>query len=109
MPDAPDVTPHPADPADPAPADPAPAGPGDAAVVPVGEVAQVRRAPRYRAFALAGAVTGVLVAVVATLVVAAATGRDADLGYAALFSATGAALLGALGGAVVAVLLDRRS
>jgi Mg/Co/Ni transporter MgtE len=90
-------------------ASPAPGEPDDARVAPVGQVAQVRRAPRYRAFALAGAVAGAVVAVVASLVVAGVTGRDAELGYATLVAAVGAALLGALAGAVVAVLLDRRS
>jgi len=100
--ETPDATPVPA-------ASPTPGTPDADRVAPVVEVAQVRRAPRYRAFALAGALGGVLVAVVATLVVAGVTGRDADLGYAALFTALGAALLGAIVGAVVAVLLDRRS
>lgn len=82
--------------------------PGDGGV-PVGAVASVRRAPRYRAFALAGALAAALVAVVAALVVAGVSGRDADLGAAVLFSALGAALLGGLAGAVVAVAIDRRS
>lgn len=86
-----------------------PDAPDAAPQVAVGAVAQVRRAPRYRAFGLAGALAGVVVALVATLVVAGVTGRDAVLGYAALFTGLGAAALGALVGMVVAVLLDRRS
>jgi uncharacterized membrane protein YeaQ/YmgE (transglycosylase-associated protein family) len=87
---------------------PAPGAPDDD-VARVGAVAEVRHAPRYRAFALAGALLGAVLGVVGTFVVAAVTGRDANLGYAALFTGLGAALLGAIAGAVVAVLLDRRS
>lgn len=76
--------------------------------VPVAQVARVRRAPRYRAFALAGAGLCVLVAVIATLVVAAASGRTEGLGAALAFSAIAAATLGGLVGAVVAVLVERR-
>ena len=92
----------------PAPA-PVSGEPDDAAVAPVSAVADVRHAPRYRSFAVAGALLGAVVGVVATLVVAVATGRDASLGYASLFTGIGVALLGAIAGAVVAVLLDNRS
>lgn len=88
--------------------DAAPGEPDDAAVAAVRAVAEVRRAPRYRAFAVAGALLAGVLAVAATLVVALATGRDANLGYAAVLTGLGAAVLGAIAGAVVAVLLDRR-
>lgn len=81
---------------------------GDAVVLVEG-VARVRRAPRYRAFALAGALGAVVLGVLVTLVVALATGRDADLGWALLAVVIGLGLAGALVGAVAAVLLDRRT
>lgn len=71
----------------------------------VAEPAVVRRAPRYRAFVLAGALVGVLVAVVLVLVVPGdqALGRGPVLVFVALTAVAVTALLGA----VVAVLVDR--
>ena len=73
--------------------------------VPVRASAHVRRAPRYRAFALAGATVAALVAAAGVL----AFGRRDDLGLALPTAMAAAAALGALVGSVVAVLLDRRS
>ncbi len=67
--------------------------------------AHVRRAPRYRAFALVGATVAALVAAAGVL----AFGRRDDLGLALPTAMAAAAALGALVGSVVAVLLDRRS
>lgn len=75
--------------------------PGD---VPVSDRAQVRRAPRYRAFVLLGAVLLAVPALVAVL----AGGAGSQALPAAVFTVGIAALLGALLGGVVAVLLDRR-
>ena len=71
----------------------------------VAEPAVVRRAPRYRAFVLAGALVGVLLAVVLVLVVPGdqALGRGPVLVFVALTAVAVTALLGA----VVAVLVDR--
>lgn len=77
----------------------------DAATVPVRASAHVRRAPRYRAFALAGALGAAVVAAALVL----AFGRRDDVAAALLFAMAGAAALGALVGSAVAVLLDRRS
>lgn len=88
-----------------APAEGSDAGPQ----VQVSAVARVRRAPRYRAFALAGAGLAAAIGVVSALVVAGVTGRDGDLGYVLVFTVVGAVLVGAIAGAVVAVLVDRRS
>ena len=69
--------------------------------------ATLRRAPRYRAFVVAGAVLGLVVAVVLVLlgVGRTAAGTGVVLGFvAAVLALTGASL-----GAVVAVLVDRRS
>lgn len=71
----------------------------------VAEPAVVRRAPRYRAFVLAGAMVGVLVAIVLVLVVPG----DQPLGTGPVLVFLGliAVLVAALLGAVVAVLVDR--
>lgn len=92
-----------------------PAGPHDvpAAVPSAEELARIavpatlRRAPRYRAFVVAGAVLGLIVALVLVLVGVGRTeaGTGVVLGFVgAVLALTGAAL-----GAVVAVLVDRRS
>lgn len=82
----------------------------------VAEPATVRRAPRYRAFVLSGVVVGVLVAFV--LVLTLGGGRDdapdsglPDLGTAPvlIFTALTFAVVGALLGGLIALLLDRRS
>lgn len=71
----------------------------------VAEPAVVRRAPRYRSFVLAGALVGVLLAVVLVLVVPGdqALGRGPVLVFVGLTAVAVTALLGA----VVAVLVDR--
>ena len=67
--------------------------------------ARLRRAPRYRAFGLTGALLAALLGAVLVLV----TGPDGgDRGYALLFVVLGSAVLGAILGGLVAVLLDRR-
>ena len=67
--------------------------------------ARLRRAPRYRAFG----VTGALVAAVLGAVLVLVTGPEGgDPGYALLFVLLGSALIGAVLGGLVAVLLDRR-
>ncbi|TQL03045.1 histidine kinase [Cellulomonas sp. SLBN-39] len=81
--------------------------------------ARVRRAPRYRAFVVTGALLGLLVAVVLVAVL----GDDRALegvgggmlplldgvGGVRAVVGTGGAILGALAGGVVALLADRRS
>lgn len=71
----------------------------------VAEPAVVRRAPRYRSFVLAGALVGVLLAVVLVLVVPGdqPLGRGPVLVFVGLTAVAVMALLGA----VVAVLVDR--
>ncbi|WP_246169506.1 hypothetical protein [Actinotalea subterranea] len=69
--------------------------------------ARVRRAPRYRAFVLAGALVGLLVAVVAVLVLPGDNGLGR--GPVVVFVGLVGVLVGALGGAVVAVVQDRAS
>lgn len=73
--------------------------------------ATVRRAPRYRAFVVAGAVLGLLVAVVVVLLglTRAASGTDPRVGVVLGFVGAALALVGAALGAVLAVLVDRRS
>ena len=95
---------------EPAPGAPAPRGDDDALPSPeelraVAEPAVVRRAPRYRSFVLAGALVGMLLAVVLVLVVPGdqALGRGPVLVFVALTAVAVTALLGA----VVAVLVDR--
>lgn len=65
----------------------------------------VRRAPRYRAFVLAGALVGLLVAAVVVLVGPA--GGELGRGPVLVFVGLTLALVGGLGGALVAALLDR--
>lgn len=71
----------------------------------VAEPAVVRRAPRYRSFVLAGAMVGVLLAIVLVLVVPG----DQPLGRGPVLVFVGltGVLVTALLGAVVAVLVDR--
>lgn len=95
-----------AEPTDAEPADAQPA-PGPEELARRAEPATVRRAPRYRAFVLAGLVVGLLVAVV--LVLARVDPDRAGAGPAAAIAALGLATCGALAGAVAAVLADRRS
>lgn len=71
----------------------------------VAEPAVVRRAPRYRAFVQAGAVVGVLVAIV--LVLAVPGDQPLGRGPVLVFLGLTAVLVAALLGAVVAVLVDR--
>lgn len=68
----------------------------------------VRRAPRYRRFVQVGVLLGVLVAIVLVLVLPA---QEGSVGRATVvvFVAGAGALVGALLGAVVALLVDRRS
>ena len=76
----------------------------------------LRRAPRYRAFVAAGIVVGALAAVLVVTFVpdAGGPGGTADpagvgRGVVLFFVTLATCLLGALLGALVAVLLDRRS
>jgi hypothetical protein len=71
----------------------------------VAEPAVVRRAPRYRSFVLAGALVGVLLAVV--LVLAVPGDQPLGRGPVLVFVALTAVAVTALLGAVVAVLVDR--
>ena len=81
--------------------------------------ATVRRAPRYRAFVVAGALLGMVVAVTAALVTSAGSGvgegsvgvlpfLDGQNGVRVVMAVTGI-LLGGLVGAGAAVVADRRS
>jgi hypothetical protein len=72
---------------------------GDDAVV--AEVVAVRRAPRYRAFVGVGALAFAVVAALVTLV------ADGLPGLVVVLLAGGAAVLGGLLGALIAVLADR--
>ncbi|EYR64315.1 hypothetical protein N866_12555 [Actinotalea ferrariae CF5-4] len=72
--------------------------------------ARLRRAPRYRGFALAGVVVGVLVAVVAVALSGPAReGAPLDTVSVLLLLAVVLGTFGALLGAAVAVVVDRRS
>ncbi|GAA4623847.1 histidine kinase [Cellulomonas oligotrophica] len=81
--------------------------------------ARVRRAPRYRAFVVTGALLGLVVAVVLVAVLGddrALEGAGGGLlpvldgvGGVRAVVGTGGAILGALAGGVVALLADRRS
>ncbi|MDT0166677.1 histidine kinase [Actinotalea sp. AC32] len=73
----------------------------------VAEPATVRRAPRYRAFALTGAVLAVLVAVVTVIVVPRSDAATVGTGTVLAVLVVVAAALGALVGAVVAVVVER--
>ena len=81
-----------------------PSGPGAGPQDPVRVT--LRRAPRYRAFVVAGAVVGVVVGVLAALLLGdpgSLFSRGATTGYLAAIGL----LLGALLGGVAAVLADR--
>lgn len=69
--------------------------------------ATLRRAPRYRAFVVAGGVLGLVVAL--ALVLFGVGPTAAGTGIALGFVGAALALTGASLGAVVAVLVDRRS
>jgi len=73
------------------------------AAVEVGEVADVRRAPRYGVFVLTGALVAVVLAVVAVLTL----GRGDLTALAVVVTALSAAVLGAALGGLVAVVQDR--
>lgn len=120
-------------PEDPRPADARPtddtppAAPPGAADVPPDEAelarvalpATVRRAPRYRAFLVAGALVGAVVGVVVAFATAAGSGLTGDDGGVLPFLggqngvravlALSGALVGLLAGGVAALLADRRS
>lgn len=80
---------------------------------------RVRRAPNFARFIIAGFVVGVLLGAVVDLLgpslwgagtsAMQQAGVDYSAGSATLFVAAVCGLLGGLGGAIVAVLLDRRS
>ncbi|WP_250443771.1 histidine kinase [Actinotalea sp. C106] len=70
--------------------------------------ASVRRAPRYRGFVVAGALLGILVAVPTVLLWRGGT-NELGLGPVVVFTGLTLAVLGAILGAVVAVVADRRS
>lgn len=93
------------DPDDSQPTASAPGRTGPGAAPPVLEVASRRRAPRYRSFIGVGVTAGVVIALVLTF-----TRPESEYGYPAVFgyTALGCALVGALLGGLVAVLLDRR-
>ena len=69
----------------------------------------VRRAPRFRAFVSAGVIVGFLVAVVVVLLGPETEADGAGPIAILAFVAIAFCLVGALGGAVTAVLLDRRA
>ncbi len=81
---------------DPRPADPA-TGP---------QIGRVRRAPRYGSFVVTGAIVGIVLAVVVSYAWSSASefSQNSVVGYVAATLG----LIGALLGAVLAVLLDRR-
>lgn len=81
-----------------------PAGEGE---VPVVDYAAVRRAPRYKAFVLTGLVLGALVGMVTVLLGPAPRAVSTEL--LLLFLGGAGGLLGVGVGAVVALVLDRRS
>ena len=90
--------------------------PSEAELAGLTGAAPVRRAPRYRAFVVTGIVVGLVLAIPAVLLLAGAGGAEPQQGAVApatnlvlLFTALGLTFLGALLGAVVAVLADRRS
>ncbi|WP_307844930.1 histidine kinase [Actinotalea solisilvae] len=69
---------------------------------------RVRRAPRFRAFVQAGVVVGVVLGVLAALVLPAEA-TEAGRGTVAVFTGLAGAVAGAVVGAALAVLADRRS
>jgi len=77
----------------------------------IAEPATLRRAPRYRAFVVAGTVVGLLIALVLVIIGAlrSQAGTDAGSGVVLLFVAGVLGLIGAAVGAAVAVLVDRRT
>lgn len=91
----------------PAPRDPG-ARPSDDALAALPD-SPVRRAPRFRAFVATGAGVGLVAALVVVLAGPAERANGPSAGVVLLFVAAAFALVGALGGALVAVLLDRRS
>jgi hypothetical protein len=117
------------DAADPRPADPTPDAPEPAPVpapVPteaelaeVAEPAQVRRAPRFGAFIVAGALVGIVIGLVAALVAGGSSDVVSDgTAFISLLEGQGAvrfiavltgAVVGGFAGAGAALLADRRS
>lgn len=73
--------------------------------MPVAGRAVVRHAPRYRAFVLLGVVLGLLVGTLIAVLLGASGGPGPVIALVAI----GAGLLGGWLGALVAVLIDRRS
>jgi hypothetical protein len=67
---------------------------------------RIRRAPKYRSFVVAGAVVGVLAAVIATTVLGDADSRFSPSTVTGYLAAIGL-LIGGLLGAAVAVLVER--
>ncbi|MBO1753167.1 histidine kinase [Actinotalea sp. BY-33] len=97
------------DPDQPAEGRPAPAPAPDAEELErVATPATVRRAPRYRGFVMAGVVLGILVAVPTVLLWRGGT-NELGLGPVVVFTGLTLAVLGAILGAVAAVVADRRS
>jgi hypothetical protein len=92
---------------------PAPGGerpaPGEDELAEIAVPATVRRAPRYRAFVVAGVVVAVLVSTVLVLVFPARAGAALGSGAVWLLLAIILGGVGALLGALVAVGVDRRS
>jgi hypothetical protein len=69
---------------------------------------QLRRAPRYRAFVLTGALAGVLAAAVVAFSQLLPVREGGSAGTVFLYFALAFALLGALAGAGVAIWAERR-
>ncbi|WP_246036455.1 histidine kinase [Cellulomonas telluris] len=100
-------------------ADAPPAVPSEEELVRTATPATVRRAPRYRAFATAGALLGALLGLVLALVLGPDRGTaGTDVGVlpfldgqntVRLLAALAGAVLGLLVGAVLALAADRRS
>jgi hypothetical protein len=68
---------------------------------------RIRRAPRYRAFVLAGAILGLVAGAVASIVLGGGSGAFSPSTVTGYIGAIGL-LLGGLLGAAVAILVERR-
>lgn len=80
--------------------------PSDEELARVARPATLRRAPRYRAFVVTGALLGLVVALLVVLIAPEGEGGYGP-GPTFVFTGLAAALLGALLGGAVAVVLDR--
>lgn len=102
----------PPDGAAPGPAGDAPEAPGAAAAhggPPDAVRVRMRRAPRYRAFVVSGAVAGVLLGVLVAMLVQPAPGvEEFSRGTVVRYFAAIVGLVGAVVGAGLAVLVERR-